>query len=139
MDNNGIKYLSTENNFNYIYQHFSNIFSQEEEKSNIQASSIQKIEEATTKTISQTQSSILDEKISSKEILNAILSLKNRKSPRNDGLNVEVFKEFKDVLVAPLLLAIWEEGVKYQALPFTINSGIIKLIHKKGPKDQNNN
>lgn len=70
--------------------------------------------------------------------LTQINALRNEKSLGLDGMLVEVFKTFKETLVGPLL-RVWEESLTHEALPFSINEGIIKLIHKKDQKDNISN
>lgn len=42
---------------------------------------------------------------------------------------------FKESLLAPLKL-VWDEALHFKALPLSINIGVVKLIHKRGDKDQ---
>uniref|UniRef100_A0A8C5MZK2 Reverse transcriptase domain-containing protein n=1 Tax=Leptobrachium leishanense TaxID=445787 RepID=A0A8C5MZK2_9ANUR len=50
--------------------------------------------------------SLLDEPISKKELLQALKSTKNGKSPGPDGLPAEYYKEFQDLLLPPLLATL---------------------------------
>ena len=61
-------------------------------------------------------------------------SLKAGKSPGLDGLPAEFYKTFREVLIQPLL-KVWREALKFKALPISLNAGVIKLIHKRGPKE----
>ncbi|MCO5596787.1 hypothetical protein L7F22_050857 [Adiantum nelumboides] len=76
----------------------------------------------------------LESNLTCEEIKRATVSLKQNKTLGIDGLPIEFFQMFKEVL-APIPLLIWEESVKHKALPVKINTGIIKLLHKKGPKE----
>ena len=72
------------------------------------------------------------------EIVAAILSLKNGKTPGQDNLNVELFKadpEFAAQALQPLFAAIWE--VKQQPDDWT--EGVIVKIPKKGALSNCNN
>lgn len=86
------------------------------------------------KVIPELTAALLDQELTLQEIEKAIEGLQNRKSPGSDGLPAEFFKTF-NYLVAKPLLHVWEEAVQYTTLPFSINTGIIKLIHKKGDRD----
>uniref|UniRef100_A0A8C5PGP4 Reverse transcriptase domain-containing protein n=1 Tax=Leptobrachium leishanense TaxID=445787 RepID=A0A8C5PGP4_9ANUR len=50
--------------------------------------------------------SLLDKPISKKELLQALKSTKNGKSPGPDGLPAEYYKEFQDLLLPPLLATL---------------------------------
>ncbi|MCO5576704.1 hypothetical protein L7F22_030519 [Adiantum nelumboides] len=73
-------------------------------------------------------------RLSLEEIKRAIEALKTKKNPGQDGLPAEFFQTFKDS-ISPMLLMVWDESVKFQALPKEINTGIIKLLHKNGPRE----
>ena len=72
---------------------------------------------------------MLELTLSKDELGEAIDKLKNKKSPRKNGLFSEFFKTFKDILIKPLL-DVWIEATQFQALPTFLNEGVIKLIHK---------
>ncbi|KAH7415806.1 hypothetical protein KP509_14G061700 [Ceratopteris richardii] len=82
--------------------------------------------------------SILDLPLTGGEIKETINKLKPGKSPGMDGLPNEFFIILKDFLT-PYILLIWEEVSSKGYLPCSINTGVIKLIHKRGPKDDLNN
>ena len=60
------------------------------------------------------------------------------KTPGLDGLPNEFYKIFNELL-CPFVLLVWQESLSFGALPLSINTGAIKLIHKKGVKDEINN
>ena len=62
------------------------------------------------------------------EIVTAIISLKDGKTPGQDNLNVEADPEFAAQVLQPLFAAIWEE--KQQ--PDNWTEGVIENIPKKG-------
>lgn len=76
----------------------------------------------------------LDQPLSEVELKDALSALKHGKSPRLDGIPNEFFHEFKDFLV-PYLMGIWKESLRIGALPTSISTSVIKLIHKRGSKE----
>ena len=80
----------------------------------------------------------MDKNLTKLEIEEAIDSIKAGKSPGLDGLPAEFFQTFKELLVTPLL-SVWNEATLHQALPYSLNTGVIKLIHKRGPKNKISN
>lgn len=58
--------------------------------------------------------------------------LLNRVNPLGlDGLPNEFFHEYKYFLV-PHLMSVWRESLRIGALPTSVNTGVIKLIQKRG-------
>lgn len=80
----------------------------------------------------------LESPMTPKEVEIAIAGLKNGKSPGLDGLPSEFYKMFKDYMIQPLM-KVWEEALIFQALPCSINTRVIKLIHKRGEKEDLSN
>ena len=78
---------------------------------------------------------VLDQPLSEEELRDAISTMKSGKTPGQDGIPNEFYLVYKDLLV-PYLLAIWREALAVGALPTSINIGIIKLIHKRGSKEE---
>lgn len=86
--------------------------------------------------LSEEQKDLLNAPISKQEVLNAINGLQSGKAPGPDGLSSEVYQEFQDLLVDPLLNMLndyFERGV----LPMSLREANISLILKKGkhPED----
>jgi len=72
------------------------------------------------------------------EIIAAIKTLKNKKAPGQDSLNVELFKadpELSARIPQPLFTAVWEQ----ERVPDDRTKGTIIKIHKKGPLSDCNN
>ena len=65
---------------------------------------------------------LCDQKISNYEILKAIDSLKDNKSPGNDSITGELYKSFKDALT-PFLVSIFEESITKGKLPPSMQQG----------------
>lgn len=63
------------------------------------------------------------------EILKATDSLKDNKSPGNDGITGEFYKSFKDAL-SPFLACIFEESVTKGKLPPSMQQGFIPKSNK---------
>ena len=81
---------------------------------------------------------VLNEEISEKEVTECIKSLKNKKSPGNDQINNEMIKctnkEGKQ-----LITKLFNTILKFGHFPKDWNFGLLKLIHKGGETDDENN
>ena len=137
-DHNGDTASSEEENQRIIQDHFSRLFSSPPAPTEDKKAALLEVERCRAPVVSELLASQLEEHISPKEVEEAIDSMKKGKSPGLDGLPSEFFQTFKDHIVKPLL-KVWEEAVMYKALPFSLNTGVIKLIHKKGTKQQLSN
>ncbi|MCO5603162.1 hypothetical protein L7F22_057309 [Adiantum nelumboides] len=69
---------------------------------------------------------MMDQPLSEEELKDTICAMKKGKSPGIDGLPNEFFMEY--------LLTCWQEALQLGSLPSSMNTGVIKLIHKKGVK-----
>ena len=77
---------------------------------------------------------MLEQPLSKEELWASIDVLKNKKLSGKDGLPIEFFKAFKDILIQPLL-DMWIEATEVQVLPLFLNERVIKLIHKHKEKE----
>lgn len=85
--------------------------------------------------LSREDSLCCDAPITEKEILHAINSLNDNKSPGQDGITAEFYKQFKNLL-SKILLRIFSVMEQTRCTPRTFAQGIITIIHKnKGDKD----
>jgi exonuclease III len=81
---------------------------------------------------------ICEGSISQKECENAINSIKQNKSPGEDGLPIEFYRTFwKDIHT--LLLEVYNECFDTEMLPLSMRKSIITLIHKKDEKNNISN
>ena len=71
--------------------------------------------------------------ISLDEIIEAINSQQNNKSPGNDGLTAEFYKHFSNEL-APILLEVYDSWKQLGIIGISSRTGIILVIYKKGDK-----
>ena len=67
------------------------------------------------------------------EIIKAINSQKNNKSPGNDGLTAEFYKQLLNEL-APILLEVYNSWNRFGIIGASSRTGIISVIYKKGDK-----
>lgn len=90
--------------------------------------------------LSDEQKTALDAPISKTEVLDAIKGLQSSKSPGPDGLCVEFYKEFQDLLVDPLL-DMFNDALIKGSLPQSVREANISLILKKAkaPEDWTSN
>ena len=77
----------------------------------------------------------LDADITDEEIRKAIRSLADGKATGPDGLGAEFYKAFEDVITGDLLRML-EESERSGALPETVRSGDITVLHKKGRTEE---
>ena len=81
--------------------------------------------------LAKEKSKTLDGGITEKELLIALQSMENNKSPGNDGLTKEFYTTFWNEVKVPLLLAI-EKAYLVKQLSALQKQAAIKLIGKKG-------
>uniref|UniRef100_A0A3P9L5I7 Reverse transcriptase domain-containing protein n=1 Tax=Oryzias latipes TaxID=8090 RepID=A0A3P9L5I7_ORYLA len=81
------------------------------------------------KIISETHKKLCDASITLEEVQDAIMILKKNKSPGNDGLSSEFYKNFSTEL-SPFILETLTESINLGKLPPTLTQGIISLIPK---------
>nr|XP_014345151.1 PREDICTED: uncharacterized protein LOC106703887 [Latimeria chalumnae] len=72
--------------------------------------------------------------ITCEEIKGAIVSLPISKSPGSDGIAIEFYHVFKDI-VAPMLQNVYNWGLKNSHLPNSFADSLLILIFKKGQRD----
>lgn len=87
-------------------------------------------ENITVPTVSEEQNEKLNADISISEIITAIKSMQNNKSPGPDGFTVEFYKKFPHQL-APILQAMYSEALSTGSLPTTLRQASITLLAKK--------
>ena len=85
------------------------------------------------KKISNEHFRLCEAEISLDEILNAINSQKNNKSPGNDGITAEFYKHFSNE-IAPILLEVYDSWKQPGIIGISSKAGIISVIYKKGDK-----
>ena len=76
---------------------------------------------------------LCEAEISLDEIIEAINSQKNNKSPGNDGLTAEFYKHFSSD-IAPMLLDVYNSWTELGIMGISSRTGIISVIYKKGDK-----
>lgn len=81
-------------------------------------------------TIDNKSAQNLEKPFSKEEIMKAIASMQNGKSPGPDGFPSEFLKKFSTELT-PILLSIYDESFTSGQLPETMRQATISLIHKK--------
>ena len=73
----------------------------------------------------------LNSLIVASELSEAIDSMKGGKAPGPDGILIEIYKNFKDMLLVPLL-NMCEESLEKGELPPSLQNALITLILKPG-------
>lgn len=81
--------------------------------------------------LSEKQKTILNSPITKTELIKAIKSLQNGKSPGPDGFCCEFYKQFQDILVEPLL-NMFNHSFISEEFPQTMKEANISVILKKG-------
>ena len=87
----------------------------------------------TNKKISNEHFRLCEADISLDEIVNAINSQENNKSPGNDGITAEFYKQFSNEL-APILLEVYNSWKQLGIIGISSRTGIISVINKNGDK-----
>ena len=82
------------------------------------------------KKISKEHFILCETEISLDEIIKAINSQKNNKSPGNDGPTAEFYKHFSNEL-APILLEVYDSWKQLGIIGISSRTGIISVIYKK--------
>ena len=90
-----------------------------------------KMIEKLSKTISAENKLKCKKDIETKDIVQAIKSFQNNKSPRNDGLTVEFYKSFFDILQNDLKQLYGEISGK-RKMPESMQQAVVTCINKKG-------
>ena len=83
------------------------------------------------KTISEENKQKCEKDIEATDIEQAIKSFQNNKSPGNDGLTVEFYKAFFDILQNDLK-QLYEEISQKRKMPDSMRQAVITCIYKKG-------
>ena len=81
--------------------------------------------------ITSEKSQNLNGELSENELLKALQSMENNKSPGNDGLTKEFYEAFWDDIKKPLLLTM-KRAYQVNQLSVSQRQAVIKLIEKKG-------
>lgn len=81
--------------------------------------------------MSQDQKSKLNAPISAIELREAIQLLRGDKTPGNDGLGSEFYKEFQDILLEPMM-NMFNHSFECGSLPPSLREANVSLILKKG-------
>lgn len=82
-------------------------------------------------TLSEEQVEFLDSPITLEEVGEAVAALQNNKSPGVDGLPLEIFKEYSEILL-PELLAVYRAALEEGRLPDSMRQANIVVILKPG-------
>ena len=85
------------------------------------------------KTLTPEQNEALSANLSKREILEAITSMANGKSPGSDGLPPEFYKTFEHLLVDDLL-EVYGDIFSSERMSPTQRLGLIALLYKKGDR-----
>ena len=83
--------------------------------------------------ISVTNRDSLDEKFNKDDLKKAIFMMKDNKSPGPDGISIEFYKRFFDIISDELLL-LYNDIFDNDELCYTQYQAIIRLIYKKGER-----
>jgi hypothetical protein len=95
--------------------------------------------ESVTAKVSKEDKEECDKEISKEEILQAINSLKGKKSPGTDGIVNEFYKVFKE-RISEILKEVYQEIFKKGEIDQRMSMGLMKLIYKrKGSKNNLSN
>ncbi|CAM2112133.1 unnamed protein product [Caretta caretta] len=82
-------------------------------------------------TVSTGDGDLLELPLSLAEFSEALRLMPTNKSPGMEGLTVEFYRVFWDVL-GPDLVTVWAESLKSRVLPFSCRLAMLALLQKKG-------
>jgi hypothetical protein len=82
------------------------------------------------KRINEEQQRMLDAPLNAEELAEAVNSMANGKSPGLDGLSVEAYKLWPNLVSA--LASTWSDSVACKQMPKSTKEGLITMIFKKG-------
>jgi len=83
--------------------------------------------------LTSTEKEICDQEITEKEVYEAVISLKNNKSPGIDGLTPEFYKKHWENLKTPFMCML-KEAYEKNELPTSLNQSVLTLLYKKGDR-----
>ena len=126
IDTNDVEYVNTHEIINQQREYYKTLYS---ETIHIDDKPLEETLGENTKRLSENDSSSLEGEITYSEILSALKSMKNGKSPGNDGFTTEFFKFFWSDLGMFILRSI-NYGYRTGSLSITQKQGIITCIPK---------
>lgn len=132
---NGVQALNHEENKKLLSEHYRATFLEAGPPSPSKLKAMEEISKLRKSTVPSAIAKALESDITHEELKEVIYSLKPNKSPGEDGLTSEFYQTFSEVLVDPII-QVWREATRFGSLPTQVNQGLIKLIHKKGPKEE---
>ena len=86
-----------------------------------------------TKTLTNEQYDLCENKISQTDLFDFMKSIKNNKTPGNNGLTKEFYETFWDELKTPLMESV-NQAFHTKILSISQRQAVIKLIKKKRPR-----
>lgn len=137
-DENGVILTFEEDNLQLVFDFYNKIFAEPPCCSSDKTETRALIARTRKKVVPPHIMSSIDKPLALQEIRDSIDAMALNKTLGLDGLPNEFYKEFIDLL-SPLLLLVWNESVQKGALPISIDTGVVKLIHKRGEKENLNN
>uniref|UniRef100_A0A2D4K5G4 Uncharacterized protein n=1 Tax=Micrurus paraensis TaxID=1970185 RepID=A0A2D4K5G4_9SAUR len=127
-DEKGIYHSDLEKKKQIIYQYFQGLYKKEE----VEEEYIRKyLEKEQTPIITEELKENLNRKITTGEVIQAIRSQKNNKTPGPDGLSGEFYKILEEIL-SPVMVDLYNEVLTNSSVPETWRDAIISLISKEG-------
>ena len=130
LDSNGQLQFGTNNIIETQVKYYTELYSSEE----IDNAAARKYLRVLDQKVCKEDEKYLDKKIDPSEMLKALKKMKNNKSPGPDGLAIEFYKLYwKNV--GQDLLQVFEDSFKSEELPYSFYSAVIRLIFKKGQRE----
>ena len=91
-------------------------------------------EEFKKKKLTESQKELCEGEIREAEAKIVLNHMKEKKSPGIDGLPIEFYKTFWD-LIGTFLMSVYNESYRLSELPYSMNRSVISLLYKKGEKN----
>ena len=130
LDDSGNTISGTDEILKVQVDFFTKLYTSQETDSDLQDKFCNSID----KKLSMDSISMLDKELELKDLNNALRNMKNNKSPGPDGLIVEFYKMYWDVLKAPLL-RVYNTSFESGEMSYTQYLAIIILLYKKGVRE----
>lgn len=127
---NNVTETTTKGMLEAAREFYQNLFSSQ----GVDQSCVEELLGTLTNYLSADEADLCDAPLTVHELFLAAKSMALNKSPGIDGLPVELYISFWDIL-GPILLEVAMEAVANKSLPPTMQQAVVRLIHKRGSKE----
>jgi hypothetical protein len=137
-DTKGIVQTNDETILEIAKEYYSNLYKTTKPSQSCIDEYFDNIDEDAQVRLSEADKLKCDGEVTFQECSEVLSKMKKNKSPGLDGLTVEFYSKFWNVL-GPILVKVYNESFKNEVLPNTLNKSVMALIFKKGERSQISN